>query len=72
MMTGTVASFDAESGDGYIIPDGEDEKLPFDAEVVEDYDPGDPIRVGEKVLYEVEGGMAGIMAKVVHRTAGHE
>lgn len=60
---GTIHEYDPDKGQGRILPDGdEEETIPFD-EVAE----GERIREGDRVTYDVVGGMAGRMAKEVRR-----
>lgn len=65
MPTGIVAEYDSEKRQGYLTPDSdkEDEKIPFEL----DEDAADQIRPGDPVSYDVEGGMAGIMAVDVRK-----
>ncbi len=65
MPTGIVEEYDPEKRQGYLIPDSdkEDEKIPFEL----DEDAADQIRPGDAVSYDVEGGMAGIMAVDVRK-----
>lgn len=60
---GTIREYDPDKGQGRILPDGdEEETIPFD-EVAE----GERIREGDRVTYDVVGGLAGRMAKAVRR-----
>ena len=62
---GTIHSYDPEKQQGHIRPDGEeDETIPFD-HITE----GQPLREGDRVQYDVVGGLAGNMAKEVRRIA---
>ncbi len=69
MAEGVIESFDEESGKGFIQPEEGGGKIPFDRKVVADHQTGDLITVGDRVTYDVEGGLAGDMAKEVRRVA---
>lgn len=60
MTTGTITDIDAHKRQGYIRPDTEThgERIPFDLEK----DPDTDLSPGDRVTYDVEGGLAGIMA----------
>lgn len=59
--TGYIESYDASKGQGFIqLDDDEDETVPFD-EVAE----GMTVKEGDRVRFDVVGGMAGRMAKNV-------
>lgn len=67
--TGRIAKFDADSGEGYIDPDESPEnedKIPFDLEDVDDADRAE-VASGQRVRFEVRGGMAGEFAVHVTR-----
>lgn len=65
MTRGTIISFNADDDEGYIDPDDGDERIPFDRESMEDF-PIDQIpKVGARVSFVVEGGMAGLWAAKV-------
>lgn len=60
---GTIKEYDPEKEQGRILPDGdEDETIPFD-----DVAEGETIRVGDRVTYDVVGGLAGRMAQQVRK-----
>lgn len=69
MATGKIDSYDPDKREGYIIPDtphGEDDKIPFDEDALKTHDVR-TLKVGDSVSYDVEGGLAGVMAKDVRR-----
>lgn len=74
MATGTIESWDADDGKGYIQPSGGGDHVPFDRDALEDYHQGESVMEGDDVTYEVEGGPAGTMAVHVRRiaTRGYE
>lgn len=61
MATGHIVSYDPEKGEGYVQPDGQDEKLPFALEK-EERERFGPFAKGDHVSYDMEGGLAGVMA----------
>jgi cold shock CspA family protein len=63
--TGYVKAYDPERGKGWIEPDHGGDELPFRRRDV--IDEGGELRAGERVSYEVEGGMAGTVAIDVRR-----
>ena len=67
MATGTIKSYDPDDQNGYIEPDEGNDDIPFDRDALVDFHQGDEIRAGERVTYEVEGGLAGHMATDVRR-----
>ena len=67
MTTGVVTSYDPDKREGYLRPDadadGEEEHIPFE---LGDEEPIS-LRAGDRVSYDVEGGLAGIMAIQVRK-----
>lgn len=59
MTTGTVDQYDADSRRGYIVSDADkdNERIPFELE-----EDAPPVTKGDRVAYDVRGGMAGIIA----------
>ena len=56
MITGTITEYNPENGHGYVRPDGNDDPIPFEA------DEGMKLQKGDRIEFEIEGGMAGEMA----------
>lgn len=67
MTRGTVVDYDDENEQGYIKPDAEDDRIPFDRASLIDFDRGERPKAGERVAFEIEGGLAGLWAKNVRR-----
>lgn len=67
MTRGTVISYDADEETGYIDPDDGDERIPFDKKSIEGSERGTEPKVGDRVSFMVEGGLAGIYASRVRR-----
>lgn len=67
MVTGTVASFDANSGFGYITPDDGGADLFVDFTAIVDADRG--LRKGEYVSFEIGRGSMGLQATSVRLAA---
>ncbi len=66
MTQGTVLSYDSDDGKGYIRPDhdtDENEKIAFDKDSLA----GGEVREGDRVSFDLEGGMVGVFAKNVRR-----
>ena len=59
MTAGTVVSYDTEKRHGFVRPDGNDDAIPFETE------DSLTLRAGDRIHFEIEGGMAGEMAKNV-------
>ena len=64
MTTGTVVSYDPEKGHGFVRPDGNDDKVPFETDEALALSPGD------RIQFDLEGGLAGEMAHNVRRVSG--
>lgn len=63
MTRGTVLSYDLERGSGYIEPDDDEhERIPFDDKSLDGFAKGTGPSAGDRVSFQVEGGMAGIWA----------
>jgi cold shock CspA family protein len=69
MTPGTIESIDHDHERGYIKPDHGGELIPFEFEGLAEGEMPDNLPVGARVYFEVEGGMAGIMAMRVRRVA---
>ena len=69
MTQGTIVSYDSEEGEGYLDPDEGDERIPFGKESLDGYPEGTDPKPGDRVSYQVEGGLAGIYAVHVKRLA---
>lgn len=67
MTRGTVISYDPDEGSGYIRPDDDTDRIPFDRESLMDFAEDDNPAAGDRVSFQVEGGMAGIWATHVKR-----
>ena len=59
MTTGTVVSYDPESGNGFVRPDGNDDAIPFET------DSSRMLTEGDRIQFTIEGGLAGEMATEV-------
>ena len=65
MATGRIDDYDPKKREGYIIPDtsdGENDKIPFDEDALKKHNVT-ALKNGDKVSFDVEGGLAGLMAK---------
>lgn len=65
MATGRIDDYDPKKREGYIIPDtphGENDKIPFDEDALEKHNVTE-LKDGDIVSFNVEGGLAGLMAK---------
>lgn len=67
MTRGTVTRFDANEKTGYVMPDDDDDEIPFDRESLVGFGPGEDPKQGDRVSFRVEGGMAGLWATDVKR-----
>ena len=67
MTTGKVISYDPDKGDGMIQPDGQDHTLPFDTDSLTDASLKAHLHEGDRVRFEVVGGLAGVMCTEVER-----
>ena len=67
MATGVIVSYDPEEETGYIDPDEGDDHIPFDAQCVADADEGPMLQEGQRVEFDVEGGLAGLMCRHMRR-----
>lgn len=54
MPQGTIESFDPESNAGRIAPDDGSGSLPFRGDAVEDRRPGENLKSGAEVTYDVD------------------
>ena len=69
MTPGTIKELDHDDHHGSIAPDHGGEAIPFDFDGLAEGEDGSKLRVGDHVLYEVEGGLAGIAATHVRRVS---
>lgn len=67
MTRGTVKSYDPDEGIGYIAPDDDDEKVPFDRKSLKDYPKAEDPEPGDRVSFVIQGGMAGLWAVNIRR-----
>jgi cold shock CspA family protein len=67
MTRGTVVSYDPDDETGFIMPDEEDDRIPFDRNSLLDYAGEEDPAEGDRVSYRVEGGLAGLWATHVRR-----
>ena len=58
MAKGKIESFDAQKGQGYIMPSGGGERVSFQADAVTDERVTAQLQAGEEVTYEEEDGTA--------------
>ena len=58
--------YDADNEEGYIEPDDDHDKIPFDKKSLVDFGRDRP-KAGDRVSFEIEGGMAGLWAKNIRR-----
>lgn len=58
MADGTIMKWDPDTGKGWI--DADDDRIPFETDgLADEVDPAD-IAEGDRVRFEVEGGLAGV------------
>jgi cold shock CspA family protein len=62
MPQGTVEKLDRDTGRGYIRPEGGGDTIPFDMTSMDKEPRREAVREGDRVSYEVTGGLAGTMA----------
>lgn len=67
MAHGRIKEYDPEDGNGYIAADGSGDEVPFSRDDLAEGETDDLLRAGDRVTYEVEGGLAGIHAFDVRR-----
>lgn len=67
MTRGTVLSYDPNEKVGFINPDDDDDRIPFDRKSLVNYPDDEHPAEGERVTFHVEGGMAGLWATHVTR-----
>lgn len=67
MTRGTVIGYDETRGEGYIKPDEDEDRIPFDRDSLIDFAPDERPQAGDRVSFDIEGGMAGLWAKHVRR-----
>ena len=67
MTRGTVVDYDDDREQGYIEPDDDHDRIPFDKKSLVDFKQGERPRTGDRVSFEIEGGMAGLWARNVRR-----
>lgn len=64
MTTGKIISYTEQEG-GYIQSDNDEETYPFTLEDLSNLAQAKSVRIGMRVRFELEGGMAGISAKEI-------
>jgi cold shock CspA family protein len=69
MTPGFIDSIDHDHERGYIKPSHGGELIPFDFDSLAEGEDLGELRVGARVYFDVEGGLAGIMATRVRRVA---
>lgn len=69
MTRGTIISYEADGETGYIKPDDDDDRIPFDRKSLEDFPRGEDPGPGDRVSFKIEGGMVGLWATHVRRLA---
>lgn len=69
MTPGFINSIDHDRKRGYIKPSHGGELIPFDFDGLAEGEDADELRIGARVYFDVEGGLAGIMATRVRRVA---
>lgn len=69
MTAGFINSIDHDRKRGYIKPSHGGELIPFDFDGLAEGEAANELRVGSRVYFDVEGGLAGIMATRVRRVA---
>lgn len=67
MTRGTIIAYYPKEGSGYINPDKEEDRIPFDRKSLLNFAEDEHPRVGDRVTFQVEGGMAGLWATHVRR-----
>ena len=67
MRTGTVASYDPDTGNGLIRPDDSDDTIPFNTDSLNDPAMKDRLYEGDRVRFGVEGGLAGLICTDLER-----
>lgn len=67
MTRGTVVEYDSEDEEGYIEPDDDHDRIPFDKKSLVGFKQGERPKAGDRVSFEIEGGMVGLWAKNVRR-----
>lgn len=67
MTRGTIIAYDDDTGEGYIKPDDEHDRIPFDRDSLMEFERTERPQPGDRVAFEIEGGMAGLWAKNVRR-----
>ncbi len=67
MTRGRVIAYDESSEQGYIQPDDDHDRIPFDRKSLVDFAQGERPSAGDRVSFDIEGGMAGLWAKNVRR-----
>jgi cold shock CspA family protein len=67
MTRGTIISYHSDGQTGYVKPDDDDDKIPFDRKSLVDFPRGEDPQAGDRVSFKIEGGMAGLWATHVRR-----
>ena len=69
MTAGTIESIDFKRKQGHIKPNHGGDHIPFDFDGLAEGEDAQQLQEGDRVYFEVEGGLAGIMAVRVRRVA---
>ncbi len=67
MTEGTVLSYDPDEDEGFVKPDDDDDRIPFDRKSLVDFADDEHPAEGDRVTFHVEGGLAGLWATHVTR-----
>lgn len=67
MTRGTVTDYDPQEEEGYIAPDDQNDRIPFDRKSLIDFAHDEDPKTGDRVSFHVEGGMAGLWAVKIRR-----
>lgn len=67
MTRGTVIAYDPRDESGFIKPDEDDDRIPFDRKSLVNYAGDEHPAEGDRVSFHVEGGLAGLWATHVMR-----
>ena len=67
MTRGTVVEYDTDNDQGYIQPDENDDRIPFDRDSLVGFGAGERPKPGDRLSFEIEGGISGLWAVNVRR-----
>ncbi|MEX2400385.1 MAG: hypothetical protein WD423_06405 [Rhodothermales bacterium] len=62
-----MITYDSAQSSGYIQPDNDDERVPFDRDSLVNYPDDETPTAGDRVRFNVEGGLVGLWATHVER-----